>query len=289
MTARDRRDRGGAVAVVGTGLAAAVAAPGATLPAVARILAFLGGCLLTGAHLGARRELVEAALDRARVAEREQVLTAGAARAAERTRTAREMHDVLAHRISLVALHAGALTYRDDLTRAETAGTAGVIRDNAQLALAELREVFGVLRAGTDSAPGDDAADPPQPTLAELPALLADAREAGSSIRLDSTIALRDVPGTVSRTAFRIVQEALTNARRHASGAPVTVRLHRSGGHLDLVIGNPPGLPPPTGTGLAGMGLVGLAERAVLAGGTLTAGAEPDGTFAVRARLPWPA
>jgi signal transduction histidine kinase len=252
------------------------------------ILALLGGCLLTGAHLGARRELVEVALDRARTAEREQALTAGAARAAERTRIAREMHDVLAHRISLVALHAGALTYRDDLTRAETTETAGVIQDNAQLALAELREVLGVLRAGGDSSPGGGSTEPPQPTLTEVPALLADAREAGSAVRLDSAIALPDVPETVSRTAFRIVQEALTNARRHAPGTPVTVRLNRADSHLELVISNPGVIPPGAGTS-AGMGLAGLAERAALAGGTLTAGGEPDGFFVVRSRLPWPA
>jgi signal transduction histidine kinase len=285
MTARDRRDRGGAVAVVAAGLVAAVAAPGATLPAVSLIVAFLGGCLLIGAHLGARRELVEAALDRARVAEREQVLAAGAARAAERTRIAREMHDVLAHRISLVALHAGALTYRDDLTRAETAETAGVIQDNAQLALGELREVLGVLRAG--SAPGDGITEPPQPTLTEVPALLADAREAGSAVQLDSAIALPDVPETVSRSAFRIVQEALTNARRHAPGAPVMVRLNRVGGDLEMVISNPGPVGPGDGT-RSGMGLTGLTERAALAGGTLTAGVEPDGFFVVRTRLPWP-
>lgn len=207
------------------------------------------------------------------------------------------MHDVLAHRISLVALHAGALTYRDDLTRTETVGAAGIIQSNAHLALAELREVLGVLRTGGSNQP-DGAAEQPQPTLAELPALLADVREAGSQVRLDNRVATRAVPQLLSRTAFRIVQEALTNARRHAPGAAVTIRLARAdsstgldgGGHLEVKISNPVAAPTqPSRESDPGVGLIGLAERAELAGGSLQAGPQPDGTFVVQARLPWPA
>ncbi|MCU1431739.1 MAG: putative two-component system sensor kinase, partial [Actinotalea sp.] len=116
-----------------------------------------------GYYLSARRELVATLRERAVAAEREQALVGEAAREAERTRIAREMHDVLAHRISLVALHAGALVYRDDLTRAETAGTAATIQSNAQLALHELRQVLGVLRAGAST---ETDVEDPQPTLA---------------------------------------------------------------------------------------------------------------------------
>jgi signal transduction histidine kinase len=279
-----------AVVTVTAGVAAEVVAPGFSAAAIGLGLVFVAACLATGAHLGVRRDLVVALDERARTAERERVLAAGAAREAERTRIAREMHDVLAHRISLVALHAGALTYRADLTPAETAGTAATIQSNAQLALAELREVLGVLRA-PGSAAVADLVEPPQPTLAELPALLADAREAGSQVRLESDVAARAVPETVSRTAFRIVQEALTNARRHAPGAPVTVRLARvpatdGGVELELEVGNPAS--PVPGSVLGGVGLVGLAERAESAGGTFCAGPDPDGDFVVRARLPWP-
>ena len=292
MATGRRRNR--AAAVAGVAVAAATAAevllPGFSLAGIALMLLFILACLATGSYLGTRRQLVAALHERALTAERERVLAAGAAREAERTRIAREMHDVLAHRISLVALHAGALTYRDDLTRAETVGAAGIVRANAQLALAELGEVLGVLRAG--APPADGVAEQPQPTLAELPALLADAREAGSPVRLDSTVAVRAVPPSLSRTAFRIVQEALTNARRHAPGEAVTIRLTRAGtstsGHLTVQISNP--VPAPADhEPEPGVGLVGLAERAELAGGSLRAGPEPDGTFVVRARLPWPA
>lgn len=292
-----RRRRAWALTVAAVTVVAATVAevvlPGFSAGGIVLPLGFVLACLATGTYLGTRRELIAALHERASTAEREQKLTAGAARDAERTRIAREMHDVLAHRISLVALHAGALTYRDDLTRRETAGTAEIIQANAQYALTELREVLGVLRTG---APGDQegVAEQPQPTLAELPALIADTREAGSQVRLHSTVVARTVPQTVSRTAFRIVQEALTNARRHAPGAPVTIRLALAvspagtdgGDHLEVEISNPVETPAraPHTSG-SGAGLIGLAERAELNGGSLIAGPQPDGAFVVRARL----
>ncbi len=244
---------------------------------------FFISTVAVGYYVAARRELVDSLRQRALTVEREQALTTQVARDAERTRIAREMHDVLAHRISLVALHAGALTYRDDLSREQTAEAAATIQENAKLALVELREVLGVLRNGFV-----DVVEQPQPTLAELPALLADAREAGSEVMLDrGGVVGPDCPETLSRTAFRIVQEALTNARKHAPGEPVVVRLSgAAGGWLDLEIRNPLGrvsadLPS------AGVGLVGLAERAGLVGGTLVHGPS-DEFFVVTARLPWP-
>lgn len=257
-----------------------------------------------GFYTGARRELITSLEDRARTAEREQVLVGEAAREAERTRIAREMHDVLAHRISLVALHAGALAYREDLTRAETASTAATIQANAQLALVELRQVLGVLR-GNGTGADEDAVEEPQPTLAELPALLADAREAGTDVRLESELDLGSAAAgravlatadfaplgaTLSRTAFRIVQEGLTNARKHAPGQPVEVRLRgAAGGELEVEVRNR--LAPGDGAAVssAGVGLLGLRERAELAGGSLQHGTQPDASFTLRARLPWPA
>jgi signal transduction histidine kinase len=245
-----------------------------------------GLAIITGFYVRARRELVASLNERVRTAEREQALTTEAARDAERTRIAREMHDVLAHRISLVAMHAGALAYREDLTREQTAETAATIQANAQLALAELRQVLGVLRAGRAT----DGVEAPQPTLAELAALLADAREAGSQVQLD-VLGLRGcdlakIPVTLSRTGFRIVQEALTNARKHAPGEPVSVRLSgEPGGFLELEVRNRAGVS--VGGGSPGVGLTGMTERAELAGGVLTYGGQPDGSFLVRARLPW--
>jgi signal transduction histidine kinase len=242
---------------------------------------------VTGFYIGARRELAANRHEQALAAEREQALVADTAREAERTRIAREMHDVLAHRISLVALHAGALVYRDDLTREQTAETAATIQANAQLALTELRQVLGVLR------PGDGAHDveAPQPTLAELPALLADSREAGTEVTLDTSqlVGTLDlVPTTLSRNAFRIVQETLTNARKHAPGVPVRVALAGAPGvRLDVEVSNPLGAGAGIALPSAGVGLTGLTERAVLAGGTLEHGAGADGAFVVEATLPW--
>ncbi len=298
MATRRRRAWAVSVAIVAVaaGTSAELVGPGFSPARIGVGLAFVVACLATGSFLGVRRDLLASLHERALTAEREQALVAVAAREAERTRIAREMHDVLAHRISLVALHAGALTYRGDLSHAETAGTAKTIQSNAQLALVELREVLGVLRTGSAGAV-DSAVEPPQPTLAELPALLADARETGSVVQLDNDVAVRDLPETLSRTAFRIVQEALTNARRHAPGAPVTVRLARSraagaepggGDHMELEISNPAPAAPALMAAPPGVGLVGLTERAEMTGGTLTAGLRPDGAFVVRARLPWP-
>jgi signal transduction histidine kinase len=262
--------------------------------------------VMTGFYIGARRELFVSMSERALTAEREQVLAAQSARDAERTRIAREMHDDLAHRISLVALHAGALTYREDLTRAETAAAAQTIQTNARLALTELRQVLGVLRAGSP----DGAPERSQPTLAELPALLADAREAGAVVRLDfsgmpagldigggggggggsDNPGLGAMPETLSRTSFRVVQEGLTNARRHSPGQPVDVRLTGGPGtHLAIEIRNPIGVPAGVPLPSAGVGLAGLGERAELAGGTIEYGPEDDGDFVLRAKLPWPA
>ena len=241
--------------------------------------------MATGYYIGTRRELVASLQEQVATADRERELASERARDAERTRIAREMHDVLAHRISLVALHAGALAYRDDLTREETRETAQTIQSNAQLALSELRQVLGVLRAGTDAA----GIEPPQPTLAELPALLADAREAGSAVTLDTTdLAEEPRPQTLSRTSFRIVQEALTNARKHAPGEPVSVRLAGGpGAQLRIEVRNSLSALPDGRPG--GVGLAGLTERAELAGGELEHGVGPDGSFVVEARLPWPA
>ncbi|RDI32235.1 sensor histidine kinase [Lentzea flaviverrucosa] len=246
---------------------------------------FFAAAVAAGYYVAARRELVDSLRERALTAEREQALAAKVARDAERNRIAREMHDVLAHRISMVALHAGALTYRDDLDRGQTAETAQTIQENARLALAELREVLGVLRA--DGSTGISA-DAPQPTLAQLPALLADAREAGSAVRLDSgELLARPFPETLSRTAFRIVQEALTNARKHAPGEPVVVRLTGAEGEvLEVEIRNPLA-GRASAAPSSGVGLLGLAERAELAGGTFAHGPRPDGSFVVTARLPW--
>ncbi len=222
-----------------------------------------------------------AASERARY-EAEQARLAEA-RLAERSRIAREMHDVVAHRISLVAMHAGVLahTVPDD----EARGMARLIQSNARDALAELRVVLADLR-GADAPP-----EPPQPTLAELPVLVADAREAGQRVDLDLSVDLGAVPPQLSRQAYRIIQEGLTNARKHAPGAPVTIEVAgRPGDRLVVEVTNPladlaPARPAGDGSG-SGLGLVGVGERAELLGGSVTYGVRDD-TYELTASLPW--
>ncbi|MDO4025359.1 histidine kinase [Clavibacter michiganensis] len=257
----------------------------------ALILVVLGLLILLGLYLGGRRELLASLRERARLAEEEQALRSAQAADRERTRIAREMHDVLAHRLSLVALHAGALEYRDDLDAAEVRATAGVVRDNARTALTELRGVLGVLRDPS----GAPATLPPQPTLADLPALLDEARALGVEVHADVDPGTRDdlprLPATTSRHAYRAVQECLTNARRHAPGAPVEVSLDgRPGGRLRIVVRNP--APPPAASeppaSTRGHGLAGIAERAHAVDGTLDV-SRRDGQHIVEAVLPWTA
>ncbi|KAA8886824.1 sensor histidine kinase [Nocardia colli] len=240
-----------------------------------------------GFAVGARRDLVWSLRSRAETAEREQHARAAEARLLERNRIAREMHDVLAHRISVVAMHAGALGFRTDLTREQTAATAKTIAENAHLALQELREVLGVLRTSDDSLTATP--EPPQPTLADLARLVDEARSAGMDVSITDTTT-DDLPATSARTAYRIAQEGLTNARKHSPGAAVRVRIDGGPGQ-DLIVdvGNSaprqPGLALPS----SGYGLLGLAERAELVGGTLDYGPDSSGGFRLRAVLPWPA
>jgi signal transduction histidine kinase len=230
----------------------------------------------------------ESRRERVRHAKAEQELLVDGARHAERTKIAREMHDVLAHRISLLSLHAGALEFRPDAPPEEVARAAAVIRASAHQALEDLRAVIGILRDGSEGG----APRPPQPTLTALPGLLEESRAAGMRLNADMRVAdLTAVPDAVGRHALRIVQEALTNARKHAPAAPVDLRLEGAPGEgLTIDIGNPAPVLPTGAPEIpgAGAGLVGLAERATLSGGHLEHGLGEDGDFRLRAWLPWP-
>jgi signal transduction histidine kinase len=252
--------------------------------------------LAWGMVVRSRRLLVLSLRDRADRAEGEQQLRVAQARTQERARIAREMHDVLAHRISLVSLHAGALEFRPDAPPDEVARAAGVIRASAHEALEDLRQVIGVLRDGDSTSSADDvpagaAETRPQPGLGDLPALLRESRDAGVRIeeRLDTVG--DGLPGATGRTAYRVVQEGLTNARKHAWGAVVRVRCGGAAGdgltvevRTPAAVGTAPGPEIPG----AGTGLVGLRERVELAHGRLEAGPDADGGFLLRAWLPWP-
>jgi signal transduction histidine kinase len=250
------------------------------------------GFMLTAIAFGwgilvrARREMVFSLRERAERLEAEQQRSAELAREAERRRIAREMHDVLAHRLSLLSVHAGALEFRPDAPAAEIAEAAGVIRTSATAALDELRQVITVLREDIAST------EPPPPALARLPALLEESRAAGMTVR-----AHLDVPGTeslpdaVGRTAYRVVQEGLTNARKHSPGDAVDVTVAGNGpGSLivEVISHSRSGAAAtdklvPAGPGA---GLIGLGERLALVGGQLEHGASADGDFVLRATVP---
>ncbi|MET8230281.1 histidine kinase [Micromonospora sp. NPDC005298] len=286
-----------AIAVTGAGLVTNMAfawlRPDPNLPywaAVSWGVVFSFAVLAWGMFVRARRQLIVSLRERAERAEAEQQLRVTQARHLERTRIAREMHDVLAHRISLLSLHAGALEFRPDAPADEVARAAGVIRGSAHAALEDLREVIGVLRAEDDG--GRDAPEPPQPTLADLPALISESRSAGVRVNVSDSVAdPEQVPAALGRAAYRIVQEGLTNARKHAAGAAVTVDVAGGPGTgLTVTIGNrwPVGTPGDTLPG-AGTGLVGISERVTLAGGRLAFGRDDSGDFRLAAWLPWPA
>lgn len=229
-----------------------------------------------GMYVGSRRELVWSLRERARAAESERELWLSQAKSAERERIAREMHDVLAHRISLVSMHAGALAYREDLTREEVRETAELINATSHQALNELRQVLGTLRS-------DDEVRP-QPSYADIASLLAD----------DDFVDCEDlvtepVPDHIGRTAYRIVQEALTNARRHAPGQPVSIVMRGGPGDGLTITSRNPLHPFPNDSQGSGLGLIGMRERIEIAGGRFHSGVGRDGSFELQAWLPWPA
>jgi signal transduction histidine kinase len=236
-----------------------------------------------GMYIGSRRELVWTLRHRAETAEAEQEQRVAQARANERARIAREMHDVLAHRISQVSMHAGALAFREDLTPEQVHTSASVIREKAHEALTDLRGVLGVLR-GEDGEP----ALAPQPTYADLGRLVAEAGDGGLNVVLDDQVDGPDqVPDAVGRTVYRIVQEGITNVRKHAPGSTLTIQLRGSPETgLDVVLRNPLGFG--SATPGAGLGLVGLTERAELRGGRLEAGRE-GASFVLHGWIPWAA
>ncbi len=277
------------------------------LPAIFLATSAYGFAIAAGAYVGGRRDLLAGLRERAERAEAEQSLRADQARLAERSRIAQEMHDVLAHKISLVTLQAGGLVVSPTATPDEVERVAGLIRVTAREALEDLRGVLGVLRGedGASTAAGQTGTSAgllgalvgasdlrPQPGLADVRTLIDSSRSAGVPITLDWQVPDGvPVPELLGRTAFRVVQEALTNVHKHAHGVSATVMVRgRPGERLDIEVANlrPVGtdvepLLPGTGTGLEG-----LAERVRLAGGKVHAGPSRDG-FVVRAWLPWTA
>lgn len=238
-----------------------------------------GAVLAAGGYTAARRELNRSLRERAERAESEQRLRAEQAKAAERGRIAREMHDVLAHKVTLISLHAGGLEVNAEAEPARIEREAALIRLTAQEALEELRKIVDVLRAGHDDR------------FPDLRRLVESWASAGNAVTLHGDIdAIDTLPAVPARAAYRLVQEGLTNAHKHARGAPVTVSVAgspRDGVTITVTNGRSlrPGAPP-SGTRA---GLVGLAERFRLVGGTVRGAPDDAGGWCLEGRLPWDA
>jgi len=234
---------------------------------------------LLGMYVGTRHELDERVREWAQHIERDQHQRIAIARSDERAQIARDMHDVVTHRVSLMVLQATALeaaTGGDPVAIGKQIGTTG------REALAELRSLVGVLR--NDS----DAPLTPQPGLADLPALIEESRRIGIPVTLDvADPAARRPPLLVEHAAYRFVRESLTNVHKHAPGARTRIRVDQTPHVLRLSVRNAPGRPvaiSPLPAG--GHGLLGLAERVRLVGGEFSAGPTVDGGFEVTAEVP---
>ncbi|MFI2608683.1 sensor histidine kinase [Kitasatospora sp. NPDC018619] len=270
------------------------------------------GPWLLGRFWRQSQELVRAGWERAEQLEREQRLIAEQARLRERARIAQDMHDALGHDLSLIALRAGALKLAPGLAPPHRQA-AQEIRAGAAAAVDRLGEVIGILRDGDESGAGTPAARGPADS--DIPHLVADAAAAGLDVRAEITGEPEGLPRTTEHAAYRVVQEALTNAAKHAPRAAVTVEVAYAadGARVRVANGPAPGpaapgaasaapastvrgatptgasappAAPPGGPAGGGHGLAGLTERVRLAGGTFAHGARPDGGFEVVAELP---
>ncbi|MFD4261097.1 sensor histidine kinase [Streptomyces sp. NPDC058534] len=237
---------------------------------------------LIGLYVGTRRELLAGLRERAERAEREQQQRVERARSDERAQIARDMHDVVTHRVSLIVLHATAL----EATKGDNAVTIGrQIGAIGREALTELRSLVGVLRA-------DEAAPTaPQPGLADLEALVDASRRAGTPVTLEmadaTAAAAAGLPALVEHAVYRVVQEALSNVRKHAGRARTRVRISRTPQLLHLAVTNEHGAAGPEhGLPSGGHGLLGIAERVRLLGGILDARPTPEGGFEISAQVP---
>jgi signal transduction histidine kinase len=247
---------------------------------------FIAVPLLAGLWMFQRTRLLEALRDRAEHAERERDLLATQAVTAERRRIAGEMHDVVAHRVGVIAVQAGALTVVSDDER--TGQIAEVIRKSSTAALAELRDVLRVLRADDP-----DAADvSPPPGVDGVRTLIEDARGAGTVIDLDLPDTLPHTSAPVGRAAYRVVQEALTNVGKHAPGAQARVVLTATNNDLVVEVADTgasaraAAAAGRTALPTSGYGLLGMRERVAQAGGSVTSGRTDGGGYLVRAVFP---
>ncbi|WP_344689697.1 sensor histidine kinase [Blastococcus jejuensis] len=239
-----------------------------------------GGSWVIGQTLRERGQRTIALAERAERAEREREEEAARAVSEERARIARELHDVVAHSISVITVQTQAVRRRLGPDHAREADDLRAVEATARQAMAEMRRLFGVLRAD-----GERPALAPQPGLDQLERLLDENRAAGVDITAVVEGEPVPLPPGLDLAAYRIVQEALTNVRKHAPGGGVTVRMSFGREDLDVVVEDTGAVAPESADG-GGFGLVGMRERVALYGGSIQAGPMAGGGFAVRARLP---
>ena len=266
-----------------TGIAVSEASPGHNQPYDAMIQAFI---FLTawGAGLLSRATTANLRAARARAERAEAELDRQAARAAEveRTRIARELHDVVAHHVSLMAVQAEAAASLLPAKPEQAARSVQIVGDTARQALTELRRLLGVLRA-----PAELPQTTPLASLADIGQVLDQVRGAGLAVDLDVLGAPYPLTPSIELTAFRIVQEALTNTLRHTAAAKACVTMRYEPGYLTVAVTDRgPRRSPPAAVNGSGLGLAGIAERVASCGGSLTVGPTQDAGFAVTARLP---
>ncbi|GAA2799415.1 sensor histidine kinase [Saccharopolyspora taberi] len=239
---------------------------------------------LLGIFVRARYRLMDELRERAERLERERHLLAAQALAEERSRIAREMHDVVAHQVGLAVIYSGVLEVSVDQGPDEVRKLARQVGDTNRQALRDLREVIGVLRLA-----GGTPDDPltPQPTLDELPELIESSRTAGlpATLRIEGDEA--PMSDNVQRTVYRVVQESLSNVHKHAGPMRTEVLVRYTGEQVEVRVRNePPRQPAPVAIPGGGHGLIGMRERVSLVRGEFAAGPLPDGGFEVNARLP---
>jgi signal transduction histidine kinase len=235
-----------------------------------------------GAYVGARRDLLAALRERAERAEADEVARIEQAQLAERSRIAREMHDVLAHKVSLIALHAGAMEVHSSLSPEQVSHGVGLIRTTANEAMLDLREVLGALRPNDP----DGVTLSPAPQCEDIRRVVEASRCAGVDATLQMN--LDHLPDLLARVAHRVVREGLTNAHKHARGAAAMVTV--AGGPIDGLTIEVVNDRPNSGVAMlsgSGVGLVGLGERVGLLGGFIESGPSADGGWRVEAWLPW--
>jgi signal transduction histidine kinase len=277
---RDTRQAGLGLAVSLGGAALVVAnQPSYALTELIFIPLLFGSCWLAGFVLRERARQAEAADLRATQAERDRDTAARIAVAEERTRIARELHDIVAHAVSVMVLQVGAVRHRLPDTLAEDRDALTAVEQAGRTALAEMRRLLAAMRGE-----GEEAELMPQPGLDGLDALVDDIGRAGLPVRLHVDGEPVALPRAIDLSAYRIVQEGLTNALRHADASHADVTLDYEPGALQLEVRDDGAAPVVANS--AGHGLLGIRERVKIYGGDMSAGPAPAGGFVLSARLP---